>query len=188
MNTKEAIIELMEDRKQELATAPKFPLLHRNGEKITIQEMPDWFYSHGGIDFRDDAGNIYRKDWRSPAVLICEPSGEPYHRIGYIDVTALWEELEDVPMNPETEELEFSWNRFPAGTHREEIWHWFESEFGVVVADLVNSHKLTFPFAKHENDWSYPEAESSLTAEQEAQMQADFTAEMQRLEPELYQV
>lgn len=49
----------------------------------------------------------------------------------------LWNEFGDVPMNPETECIEEAWNGFPAGTHREEIWHWFEETFDVRVADLM---------------------------------------------------
>ena len=155
---KEAILKILDDRKQELAAAPKYPLLHRNGRSITIQEFPDWFYSYGGMDFRDENGRILHKDDRTPLVCYCTEAGEPDTKAGYIDVLALWDEFGDVPMNPETEELEAPWNRFSVGTHREEVWHWFEREFGVVVADLVNGHKLTFPFSRHEYDWTYPES------------------------------
>lgn len=49
-----------------------------------------------------------------------------------------WEVFSSVSMNPETECIETKWNGFPAGTHREEIWHWFEETFGVSVAvDLM---------------------------------------------------
>ncbi|MBQ4447469.1 MAG: hypothetical protein II897_04160 [Clostridia bacterium] len=48
-----------------------------------------------------------------------------------------WHEFEDVPMDPETERIEDEWNGFPAGTHREEIWHWFEGHYGVRVYDLM---------------------------------------------------
>lgn len=47
----------------------------------------------------------------------------------------LWKELGEVPMNPETEEIEIEWNGFPTGAHREEIWHWFEETFHVSVAE-----------------------------------------------------
>ena len=33
----------------------------------------------------------------------------------------LWDELEDIPMNPETERIEQPFRHFPTGTHREEI-------------------------------------------------------------------
>lgn len=50
----------------------------------------------------------------------------------------LWLAFGDVPMNPETECLEASWYHFPAGTHRERIWHWFEDCFSLSVAtDLM---------------------------------------------------
>jgi len=50
-------------------------------------------------------------------------------------IRKLWAEFGDVPMNPETECIEMPWLLFPAGTHREEIWHWFEEAFGVSVAE-----------------------------------------------------
>ncbi len=49
----------------------------------------------------------------------------------------LWEEFGDVPMNPDTEEIEEGWRDFPIGTHREKIWHWFEENFNISVADLM---------------------------------------------------
>lgn len=53
------------------------------------------------------------------------------------DLDELWAEFGDVPMNPETECIESDWLHFPAGTHREEIWHWFENTFDCRVADLM---------------------------------------------------
>lgn len=50
-----------------------------------------------------------------------------------------WDELGDIPMNPETERIEVEWNGFSAGTHREEIWHWFEETFDVSVAEDLMS-------------------------------------------------
>lgn len=54
-------------------------------------------------------------------------------------VKQLWEEFGDVPMDPETECIETPWLDFPAGTHREEIWYWFEETFDVSVYDLMYS-------------------------------------------------
>ena len=48
-----------------------------------------------------------------------------------------WDEFGDVAMNPETECIEKEWNGFPAGTHREEIWHWFEETYRISVNDLL---------------------------------------------------
>lgn len=52
-------------------------------------------------------------------------------------VKDLWKRFGDVPMNPETECLEESFMHFPVGTHREEVWHWFEQTFNVRVFDLM---------------------------------------------------
>lgn len=49
----------------------------------------------------------------------------------------LWDEFGDVPMNPETEEIEEQWRQFPNGTNREYIWYWFEETFEISVADLM---------------------------------------------------
>ena len=52
-------------------------------------------------------------------------------------VLNLWYEFVDIPMNPDTECIEVEWNGFKKGTHREEIWHWFEENFNVKVSDLI---------------------------------------------------
>lgn len=53
------------------------------------------------------------------------------------EIKELWEEFEDVPMNPETECMEEAFLGFPAGTHREEIWHWFDERYSKGVAHLA---------------------------------------------------
>lgn len=50
-------------------------------------------------------------------------------------VREFWLEFGDIQMNPDTECIETEWNGFPSGTHREEIWHWFEETFNVSVAE-----------------------------------------------------
>ena len=55
----------------------------------------------------------------------------------YSRVYELWDAFGDVPMDPETECIETEFEHFPTGTHREEIWHWFEDTFGVRIADLL---------------------------------------------------
>lgn len=47
----------------------------------------------------------------------------------------LWDRFEDVPLNPDTEEIEEDWNGFLAGTSREDVWHWFENTFHVSVSE-----------------------------------------------------
>lgn len=59
-----------------------------------------------------------------------------YRRAEYIK--DLWLEFGDIPMNPKTECIEEEWNGFTTGTHREEIWKWFEGTYGISVAkDLM---------------------------------------------------
>lgn len=54
-----------------------------------------------------------------------------------IYVKDLWEEFGNILMNPETEEIEESWEHFLPGTHRENIWHWFEEQYGISVAEWM---------------------------------------------------
>ena len=49
----------------------------------------------------------------------------------------LWSMLEDIPMDPETERMEEPFLTFPAGTYREEIWHWFDGQHSKGVAYLL---------------------------------------------------
>lgn len=49
----------------------------------------------------------------------------------------LWAELEDIPVNPETECLEAPFLGFPAGTFREDIWHWFDERHSKGIAYLL---------------------------------------------------
>lgn len=59
-----------------------------------------------------------------------------YRRAEYIK--NLWLEFGNVPMNPETECIKKEWNGFAAGTHREEIWTYFEDIYGIsVTKDLM---------------------------------------------------
>ena len=57
----------------------------------------------------------------------------------------LWEDFGDVPMDPETECLEEAWHGFEAGTHREEIWSWFEETFHASVAELMGLTPKVLP-------------------------------------------
>ena len=53
------------------------------------------------------------------------------------DLKELWEMFGDVPMNPVTECMEEAFLGFPAGTHREEIWHWFDERYSKGVFALL---------------------------------------------------
>lgn len=62
-------------------------------------------------------------------------------RVNLDVVKELWKQFGDVPMDPETECIEKRWgsalwvDAFRPGTHREEIWKWFEETFDVSVAE-----------------------------------------------------
>ena len=45
------------------------------------------------------------------------------------EIMRLWEELEDIPYDPEKEEIEVPFMHFPAGTDRDTIWHWFDEHY-----------------------------------------------------------
>lgn len=50
-------------------------------------------------------------------------------------IKELWHKFGDVPMNPETEQIEEGFYIWNAGTDREDIWHWFDEHYdrGVVA-------------------------------------------------------
>lgn len=52
-------------------------------------------------------------------------------------IEKLWAVFADVPMDPETECMEASFLHFPAGTYREEIWHWFDEKHSKGVHYLL---------------------------------------------------
>lgn len=57
----------------------------------------------------------------------CLNDSYEYRRAQYIE--DLWLDFGNVPMNPNTECIEEEWNGFAAGTHRYEIWSWFEETY-----------------------------------------------------------
>lgn len=57
----------------------------------------------------------------------------------YIEM--LWEQLTDVPLNPETECIEQPFWKFPVGTTRDTIWHWFDEQHSKGVAYLLYDRK-----------------------------------------------
>lgn len=60
-----------------------------------------------------------------------------FNQVKTEEIKRLWLEFGDVPMNPETEELEYEWNGFPPGTYKEDIWHWFEETYNISIIDLL---------------------------------------------------
>lgn len=51
------------------------------------------------------------------------------------NILDLWQKLEDHPYDPETECITAPYIIFPTGTHKEEIWHWFEHSFHICLAE-----------------------------------------------------
>jgi len=52
-------------------------------------------------------------------------------------IQKLWEDFGNTPIDDE-DCIEQSWNDFPKGTSRFDIWHWFENTFNISVAkDLM---------------------------------------------------
>jgi hypothetical protein len=49
----------------------------------------------------------------------------------------LWYALADVPVEPDTDQTEAPFLHFPAGTDREDIWHWFDERHSKGVAYLL---------------------------------------------------
>jgi len=47
-----------------------------------------------------------------------------------------WDAFYDIPINDD-DEIEKPFMGFEIGTHRFEIWHWFEEEFNIRVADYL---------------------------------------------------
>lgn len=52
-------------------------------------------------------------------------------------VLEIWQAFADVPMDPETEEMEEPFLYFPARTHRETIWRWFDNNYSKGVYALL---------------------------------------------------
>ncbi len=49
----------------------------------------------------------------------------------------LWQQFGDIPMDPETECIEEPFLDFPAGTFREEVWHWFDERYSKGIYNLM---------------------------------------------------
>lgn len=61
-----------------------------------------------------------------------------------LELYQLWDQLGDVPLRL-SEELDQPFMHFPAGTHREDVWHWFEEQnprfvVGEVMAGVRHSN------------------------------------------------
>lgn len=59
------------------------------------------------------------------------------------EIEKLWDELEDVPID-EDEYLDIDWKVWSKGTHREEIWHWFDENHSKGVGWLMNERETKY--------------------------------------------
>lgn len=64
----------------------------------------------------------------------------------------LWKQFTDIPMNHDTEKMEEPFMDFPAGTAREDIWHWFDERHSKGVVYLLYGR----PFYEKGPDDVYP--------------------------------
>lgn len=55
-------------------------------------------------------------------------------------IEKIWNELGNIPID-EDECIEEEFLHFEIGTHRETIWHWFEEEFNLSVAEDLMFNK-----------------------------------------------
>lgn len=67
-----------------------------------------------------------------------------------IELEKLWKQFEDLPMDPDTEKIEEPFLSFPAGTDREDIWHWFDERHskGIALRHIADEIEKNNPAAK----------------------------------------
>lgn len=96
-----------------------------NGKWQKAADIVTWLFQHGRMSLVD-----YRaiRDGLDEITTLTERDAA---------LESLWHEFEDIPMNPETECMDAPFLDFPAGTHREDIWHWFDERHSKGVAHLL---------------------------------------------------
>lgn len=62
----------------------------------------------------------------------------------------MWDELEDVPVD-ENECIDIDWHGWNKGTHREEIWHWFDEQHSKGVGWLMNERPDPYVTGKEQS-------------------------------------
>lgn len=56
------------------------------------------------------------------------------------EIERLWELMGEVPVNND-DEIEEDFLGFPEGTHKEEVWHWFDEAYPAGVCRLIMGGK-----------------------------------------------
>ena len=83
-------------------------------------------------------------------------------------VLEIWNAFEDVPMDPETEEMEEPFLHFPAHTDRETIWHWFDDNYSKGVYALLygdgedRTEEIAHTYAEGKRPGEQSETEGSV--------------------------
>lgn len=60
-----------------------------------------------------------------------------------IEIERLWDEFKDVPID-EDECIDIDWQGWSKGTHREEIWYWFDENHSKGVGWLMNEREIKY--------------------------------------------
>lgn len=96
-----------------------------NGKWQKAADIVTWLFQHGRMSLVD-----YRaiRDGLDEITTLTERDAA---------LESLWHEFEDIPMNHETECMDAPFLDFPAGTHREDIWHWFDERHSKGVVYLL---------------------------------------------------
>lgn len=63
------------------------------------------------------------------------------------DIEILWDHFADVPIDPETEQLEEDFFIWKQGTDKEDIWHWFDEH------DARGVHYLLYEYDSEKENW-----------------------------------
>lgn len=104
---------------------------HKKGME-TIREMLSDF-DEGAWLCAERPSDCY--DWLEQFLSCRRNTEEKIKKNRVTQAKKLWEEFGDIPMNPETECIEETWYCFQTGTHREDIWSWFEETFKLSAAE-----------------------------------------------------
>jgi hypothetical protein len=106
------------------------------GDRYNWKNQPENLIYLGMCEPRNGQWHQFAKV-EKPDEVWCEVHPQDLHML---EVTAgasleeldiLWDALGDIPTvfeGDDVDRLELSFLHFPAGTHREEVWHWFEAQ------------------------------------------------------------
>lgn len=109
-------------------------------EMAAVLVEADWCDSQCALDYKNyKCENCMAKWLKSQRSSNCGKAKNVCAEKEYTDaeLEKLWEAFGDVPMNPETEVMAADFLHFPKGTHREDIWKWFDGKHSKGVIFLL---------------------------------------------------